>query len=358
MSGERLAQRAGDDSTQFQVNGDLVVNQGVSAEAAAAIAAHIGRAAAESYTAEALDKASGKIEELVHKAVTRFTETNNLGSFADPAFQKLLHKAQISAAASDGEGDIDMLVGLLEARVSNRDSRPLRASISRAVEIVDEVDGQALDALTATYALFTWSPTAGVLAVGLRAMEDILFLFLDSVLPDGSDWLEHLEALGAVRISHFGTRRSFLDIKTTEGLLGYVARGVPQGEVDDQNWATLVPNSPLVPLIPHELRPGHLRLPYASLASFKSALRESVEGSLNEQYLSAAKDLTGFGDVDQEARDQLTRELAKHPHLARFIQWWDSASLVFTLTGVGRVLAISNLKRRDKTQLLPNLEFN
>lgn len=357
MSGEHLAQRAGNDSTQFQVNGDVVVNQGLSVEAAIAIAEQVGRSAAEIYTAEAWAKASGRIEELALKTVAQFTGTDHLEAFADPSFQKLLRKAQISAAACDGEGDIDMLVGLLEARVSNRDSRPLRASISRAVEVVDEVDVQALDALSATYALLGWAPNLGEIALGLRALDDMLFQFIPSPPPEGREWIEHLEVLGAVRISYLGSRRSFVEAITTEGLLGYVARGVPQDEVDDQEWATLVPNSLPAPLIPHELKPGHLRLPYSSLATFESSIRESTDGDLIEQYLSAAKEEFGFGDVDPEAQEQLRVEVAKYPNLALFQQWWESVPRAFTITGVGRILAISNLKRRDKAKALPGLEF-
>ena len=63
-----------------------------------------------------------------------------LEAFRDPSFQFLLVEAQKRAAASDREVDLEMLTELLVHRVEKKDDRKIKASISRAVEIVDQID--------------------------------------------------------------------------------------------------------------------------------------------------------------------------------------------------------------------------
>lgn len=356
---DNQAQRAGSDSTQLQAGRDIVVNQGVSAAEAAIIAAHSGREAAEFYTREGLSIAHQRIDEFDQKLVDKFSEQNLLEIFAEPSFQRTLRKAQISAASSERDDDIDLIVGLLEARVRNGDSRPIRASISRAVEVVEEVDDVALRALTIAQIVLTVTPVSGDMREGLGVLDRIYGQMLSHEAPEGRAWLEHLEVLGAVRISSIGTGRELADFWSVSALAGYMARGTEVAATPDPNRAEILPDVPGVALRPHELKPGFLRLDFPNVSVLRGALSNTdMPSGQIDAYLAAAKADWGLGESDAELVGPFDTELSKFESLATLRAWWNQIPVGFSITGVGRVLAVSNAKLLDTRGLLPELDFD
>ena len=80
-------------------------------------------------------------------------------SFSDPAFQRLLVKAEQEAAASEREADYDLLTELLVYHVQKGDNRKNRAGVLKATEIVDLIDNTALCASISSKARLLCSAT-------------------------------------------------------------------------------------------------------------------------------------------------------------------------------------------------------
>lgn len=357
MTRETQMQRAGSDATQFQAGRDIVVNTGLSAADAVIIAEHSGRSAAELYTREAMIAVEKKIAQLSEKLVARFSQHDLLETFADPSFQRTLRQAQVGAAATDREEDIDLLVELLEARADSKDSRPLRASISRSIEIVDEIDGVALDGLTTVYAALTWRPVSPSVLEGLGVLDNLYRQLLVDQMPSGYSWIEHLEVLGAIRTSPLGSRRNLIDLWAIDALGGYVAKGLDAKTIPDAEHFELVPGAPTLPLVAHELKPGFLRVAYANLDNLVETVEASGLSELSAEYASRAKSELGFDSPDLEAVAKLGEAIPSFSALAALQGWFDQIPTAFNITPIGRILAVSNAKRRDTARLLPELSF-
>lgn len=153
MESSKQIQKAGDGSHQVQmVNPTL--NVGITEERAREIFSEMNAIARQNYTQDAYElamKRVGMFEELLMNKVEQVD--GMLEAFRDPSFQFLLVEAQKRAAASDRECDFEMLTELLAHRVEKNSDRKAKASISKAVEIVDQIDDDALCGLTLVYAI-------------------------------------------------------------------------------------------------------------------------------------------------------------------------------------------------------------
>ena len=78
-----------------------------------------------------------------------------------------------------------MLTELLAHRVEKKSDRKTKASISKAVEIVDQIDDDALCGLTVVYAINSWATVAGHILSRLTHHERSIF---SSVLPRPPNW--------------------------------------------------------------------------------------------------------------------------------------------------------------------------
>lgn len=347
----RQRQRAGDASTQVQTSGPVNIYNGVTEERARDIALETFRAAVEEYTLEARVVVDARVQEFGERLVSRFANQNLLESFADPSFQRVLRKAQLGAAVSDRDSDLDILISLLEERESASDRSRIRlANISRAVEIADEVDEQALSALTLLRLVVMPTVVKVSLVESLKELDQRFARCVPSEIPSGAEWLNHLEVLGAIRLSTgFGIRR-FVDIWSHGHFLGVVARGGPAP--DGVGWtrvAELVDGAALVAIIPHELLADKYRIAAQNMTHFdfmieKAALDDSVAAA----YKTAARERFGFGDVDPEAEAAFDELIGRHENLRTVRDWWNGyvgGQLSFEPTGVGLALAEANLRR-------------
>ena len=139
-----------------------------------------------------------------------------LNAFADPSFQILLTSAQRTAAATERENDYDMLSELLVCRITKGQARKNRVGISRAIEIIDKIDDEALCALTVTYVVLRTAPTSASCKEGLKVLADLFEKLIYMELPSGTAWIEHLDILDAVRINPVGSFKSTVDYYTKD----------------------------------------------------------------------------------------------------------------------------------------------
>ena len=170
--GDRQTQRAGDNSQLMQA-GIVNVYNGIDEKRAREICAETYAIARKDFTADAYACATERVQQFEEALLPKMQQIEGaLNKFADPSFQFLLTSAQRTAAATERSSDYDMLSELLVCRITKGESRKNRAGISRAVEIVDKVDDDALCALTVVHAVNKCLPLSGDINVGLQVLDN------------------------------------------------------------------------------------------------------------------------------------------------------------------------------------------
>jgi hypothetical protein len=353
---DRQSQQGGDGAQMVQVAGDLI-QRGLSLAEAIAVADLQARRVVSEEFAKGDALAMSRIEVLNEKVIRALDGIERLTAFADPAFQVSLKRAQIGAACSEEESDYEILAQLLTDRVVRGDERQVRAGLDAAIGIVDRIDVSALAGLTVLQAAMQFRPIAGPLVVGLGTMDRLHGQLITSDLPTGSDWLDHLDILDAVRASQIGSLKRFEQFYP-EFMPGYVAPGIEaNSEAETAALAALEPVRPHIPIVDHELKPGFRRIAYCDLELFEVALKAA--GAPEADVTAAvgiARDAYGLGQQDAALIDGFMAELDKFPHLKLLHEWWNGISFGVQVTAVGKVLARANANRCDVLEMLPPLE--
>lgn len=368
MSGDKQIQRAGNDSQLMQA-GTINVYNGIDEKRAREICAETYAVARRNFTEDAYACANERVQQLENSLLPRMQQIEGaLSAFADPSFQMLLASAQRTAAATEREADYDMLAELLVCRVTNGQPRKSRAGISRAVEIIDKIDDDALCALTVVHAVNSVVPSSGLCTIGLKTLSDLFEALIYMDLPTGTDWIDHLDILDAVRINSVDSFKK-LDDFYPNFLDGYTAVGIC---VDSDTYATavqLLKEAGLAStvLVPNEFLNGYVRIPVACkgmIGNLKVTRNITIDGNvvrveipINEKEMSALNAVWNMYSTDAEMKkivySEFMREWNKYSSLKQLHMWWNRLSLAFDLTHVGTVLAHTNARRCDK--MIPEL---
>lgn len=347
------SQRSGDHSSQIQAQRDVIIYQGVTEERALAIAREVAIQAMEQYALDAVAVAKDRIDELTQRLIPQLAEQGRLGAFADPAFQVALKHAQIGAASTERDVDYDMLASLLNDHAGRAGVRPVRASIRRAIEVVDQLDTVALRALTIHAALMSYFPGSGTLDKGLQALEEMHFdLVGDEPLPKNRDWIEHLDVLDAVRVNTAASFRKYRDYLPPQ-IVGHLAVGL---EVESPELADAMERLRLdgvrVSPVAHSLKEGFVRLPVPNERVLRELLERIVGPWRVEAVTPTVMEAFKF-EVDSGLVDALMDKIGHFPKLSEAVAWWDTAEPYFQVTPVGRVLARANASRLYRGSLPP-----
>src|SRR5437899_1686387 len=132
----RQRQKSGSGSQQIQVAGDLIV--GVNEERAAQIAREQARFVIAEFSAEADHIATERVDSFDARLIGELSGRGLLQVFSDPAFQILLRKTQLHAAATGDDTDHEILSKLLAERAEQPD-RPIHMVVTRAVEVIEQI---------------------------------------------------------------------------------------------------------------------------------------------------------------------------------------------------------------------------
>lgn len=347
-------QKGGQGSKQVQVAGDYIVNVGITEERAHEISLANARRVVEEFAVESHQILQARVDELDQRVVKNLSRVDALDSFADPAFIRSYKKAQEGAASSERPTDYDMLAALLTDRAKNPRERPRIVGIDGAIDIVDRVDAEALRALTVCNAVAQWGPTGPVVALGLHVLESIFASLIDGPLPDGTDWLDHLDALNAVRRNSFGGMKT-MEQYYGETLIGYIAPGVAADSLPQFVGADLAEEPWPVPLLPHELKEGYVRVGVTKPVELETMLRSAGRPDAYVQtVISQAASEFGLGQQDDAARTELMTRIRALPNFGTVAEWWDRhAENGFYITPIGRALARANAFRLDTEDRLP-----
>ena len=363
----KQVQKAGEGSQQFQMV-NPTFNVGITEERAREIFTEMNALARQNYTQDAYElaiKRVGMFEELLMNKVQQVD--GMLEAFRDPSFQFLLVEAQKRAAASDRDTDLEMLTELLVHRVEKKGDRKIKASISRAVEIVDQIDDDALCGLTLVYAINSWASVSGDISQGLTVMNNLFSSLCYRKLPTGFEWVYHLDILDAVRSSSVGTFKKFKDYYPSM-FTGYTCAGIQR---DSENYSKALDilrktNLPTDLLVTHELNNGFVRLNVrdrelisdielflvsnAQIVSKRKVTTQEVE-ALNQIWDLYSTDTK----IIENVKNAFMEKWNTYETLNLIRTWWEELPHSFTITPIGKALAHANAQRYNND--IPDINF-
>ena len=360
MESSKQIQKAGDNSHQLQMS-NSTINIGITEKRAREIFTEMNAIARQSYTQDAYElaiKRVGMFEELLMHKVEQVNEM--LDAFKDPSFQLLLVEAQKRAAVSDRESDFELLTELLAHRIERKDDRKTKASISKAVEIVDQIDDDALCGLTMVYAITSWCAETSDISEGLNIMNHFLSSICYRSLPTGHDWIYHLDILDAVRTSSIGTFKKFKEYYTAV-FEGYACTGIQIGSENYAKALKILKEANLSPtiLVPHELNDGYVRLNVRDKSSIANLqLNYVIQDTIVEKRKVTSQEVDTLYKIwDLYSNDSNLIEQVKNTFMAKWDSfdtlrqvhmWWEDIPRNFIITPIGKVLAYANAQRYEK----------
>lgn len=340
-------QKAGDNSQQVQIINPTF--NGITEKRAREIFTEMNEIACKNYTHDAFEIAITRVNMFEELLMKKVQEVNGmLEAFKDPSFQFLLTEAQKRAAASDRKADLEMLTELLAHRVEKKDDRKIKASISKAIEIVDQIDDDALCGLTLAVAINRWLPTSGDISHGLAVMDNLFSSLCYRKLPSGFDWVSHLDILNAVRSTRISTLKTFKEYYT-DVLIGYTCVGIQKDSKNYSNAVEILEKANLSPrmLVPHELNEGFMRL---NVRDKDSIMNQMVDDrKVTTQEVEALNQIWNLYSTDTSFKRNVNIEFMKkwdtYDSLKSVRLWWESLPHDITITPIGVVLAHANAQK-------------
>jgi hypothetical protein len=350
-SDDKQEQRAGRGSQQVQAGRDIVnvYNVYTAGDAQAYLDESRDGVLARELSSDALPVAASRVVDFDSRLVKRLVKDDLLEELRNPGYQLALNKARISAGASERDGDIDTLVELLGVRAS-RDDRKTRASVAKAVEIVDDVDDTALEGLTLYVGGALLMPGALHVEAFLSEWAEAIGRVPRTDLPVGIDWLEHLHILGAIRLDTSNTHRlSTMSSWIGNARPGFLSPGFPEAdkaEVIEACALHLGENSQF--FTKHEFKTGFSR----SLFSSESQLRyyygqRDVPAHSLDNVVEILKTSAGFAVVDPSVKSDFMDRFNSYSTLAVYENWRSTIKHPIYVTHVGKALVWASLQKSN-----------
>ena len=366
---KKQQQKAGDSSQQFQAE-QMTVVTGIDEKRAREIVDEKLGETIKNYSLESQKIAEERIQLFADDLTPKLVKNSLLNGLKEPSVQMLLLDAQKTAASTERATDYSLLSELLIHRVKKGDDRNIRAGISRAVEIVDEITDEALLGLTVAHSVVSFMPALGEIGKGISILNDLFSKLLDDdifSLPKGYDWLDHLDILNTIRVSHLGNMKK-LNQYYSEQLSGYVDVGIKK---DSENYTKAhellqqVDLPSTATLVEHELRLGYVRLPLVNKDNIDSlsltknqviinsgqVLTIPVNQELNRKQKDTLNEIYELYENNQQLKNENITKFIEiwdsYDSLKKVHDWWDNLPQSFTITAAGKVLAHVNAQRCD-----------
>lgn len=172
---DKQVQKAGNNAQQLQAEIINITNvSGIDEKRAREIFNEMYDIARKDFTQDAYQCANDRVAKFEEAFMPKMLKVEGaLQKFSDPSFQFLITEAHKTAAATEREADYDLLSELLLHRVKKDKDRKVRVGIKKAIEIVDQVDDDALCALTVAYTVERLFPATGSIIQGLNVLENV-----------------------------------------------------------------------------------------------------------------------------------------------------------------------------------------
>lgn len=351
-------QKAGDNSTQIMVAGN--VNVGITEQQARDICRAECAIAMQNWAFQAGAFAEARIQKLEDKVLPKMLSYDkNLSIFGDPGFQILLRKAQIAAASSERENDYEILSDLLLHRAEQNNNRERRLGISKAIEVVDQVDEVALISLSIVYAILKFTPVSTRLDEGLKVLNNLYGKIIENkCLPTDSSWTEHLDLLSAIRLSPKGIN-SFktLEEYMPEELRYYFETGF---KIDSDEYKLVLEKFktvgvPLSCFEPHPLKKEYVHLTTSRDVNNILLLFNTPQGTISTPLSKQQKEAFEYANSinftlnckDTEMTDTFWKIWEGYPNLKDVRSWWNKLESYFQITPVGEALANAYIRGKE-----------
>jgi len=357
---DNQTQKAGHNSKQIQAETYIAV--GIDEKRVREIFDEMFAIERRNLTVEAGVVAEARVAEFENRLLPKMIAADALKAFGDPGFQILLRKAQIAAAATERPNDYELLSELLIHRFQKGDNRNTRAGITRAVEIIDQINDAALLGLTVFHSVSIFIPETGDIFQGLDVLNDLFAKLIYDTLPTGNEWIDHLDILDAIRISPIGKLKKFIEYYPSR-LENYINPGIDMSSDNYIKAKEILAKVgfPQGTLFPHVLNPGYARLNISKariedpvLYNVKIQNDQAIQikyspAKEQKEALYTIYDLYNNDDkIKHNIINKLMEEIEKRKYLKLVKDWWDNIVNGFEITSVGRVLAHTNAQRCDK----------
>ena len=348
---DKQTQKAGNNSRLIQVETVIV---GVDEKRVREVIDEKLNIALQNFTSEAANEAKNRAEKFNKSLIQRMVQENALTAFSDPSFQILLIEAQKRAASTEREPDYNLLSELMVHRFKKGSNRIVRAGISRAVEIVDQISSEALLGITVFHSASYFAPIASDMAQGLKILDDLFGKIIYDVLPTNTEWLDHLDVLDAVRITSFGNTKLFEDY-WGERFNEYLKKGIEENSEKHNEAKLILKDSKLGEncLVKDVFNEKYLKLNVLdknqiSQLVITNSLKQSRPLTIDEK--SALEKVYDLYDGTKMSREDFIKVIDGYPNIKKLREWWNTLNhQSIQITSVGRVLAHSNAQRVDKS---------
>lgn len=336
------SQKAGDNAQQIQA-GTIIINNGVSEERVRAVISEMQTQALQEYTELAYQIADSRMKAFKESLMPIIKKNEeDLSFFADPAFQIVLKKAQISAAKTESNDDYDMLAELLENHVKNKEDRKNKAALEKAMEIVTDIDCQALCALTVMYIILNYNPSSGDIVNGLSILNEMYKKIMHYQLPDNNDWIDHLAIFGILRPSPSENFKKYLEFLASR-LNGYICVGICKNSENHQKTLELLKklDGKDINLVDNSLLDGYVRLDIVSKKINHIKLSNAQKNIID----SILKLYSDDKSLLEAVNKKLITLLDNYEYIQKVCAWWDKLPYYVEISLVGKMLAHTNAKR-------------
>ena len=359
----KQTQVAGSESNQLQI-GTLNVYNGITENRAREIVREQIPEIINTYTQEARNVAEERIEQFEEILIPKLVKQNLLETLGDPSIQFLLKDSQKAAVCTNRIIDYGLLSELLIYRVKRGEDRVVSTGVSHAVRIVDEISDEALLGLTVAHAIASFTPVSYDLTIALKTLDDLFSKVIYAPLPQGNQWLDQLDVLGAIRLELVG-RLKKLEVFYSENMSSFVDVGIRKNSSAHSEAVDLIQKAgiPLTILVDHELRDGYVRLKTTDFGRLEKNENLVASRLLGVNYptqeqIQTVKNIYALYEDDHSLKNEnvmrFANQLDSFVNLKRIREWWNSLDSSFTITCVGKVLAHANAQRCDST--LPPLD--
>lgn len=361
-------QKAGRGSTQIKVDQYVVnnVSNGLSErEVRNIVQAEATRIIAEA-NESAKQIANTRVDSFSDILIKRLIESDNLEELRNPAMHLIIRKAQEAAICTDDKSDHEMLSELLVYRAEHPNDKNATSSVKKAITEIDSISKDALDALTISFSIMSFTPVSGFIEDGLQAIDTLFGKMLRKIsLPTNNDWIENLEITNIIRVSSFGRLKKYEEI-TRDNFSGYFVLGIKK---ESDNYVKALDmlsanNLPKSILVHNTLDNNYVRIVTPSLEKISEMGLINAKTRLLEKFseaqVKAIKNIIDLYETNSGAFNNMEKRfkelLSSYKSISEVKEWWDrlaGSGICFSITPVGRVLANTNAQRIDPN--LPDL---
>jgi hypothetical protein len=352
---ERQQQKGGE--TQLQAGRDIILHTGLNYEAVKDIVESHAAQLRQELTVHAKALYDERLEMLEERVLRTLTTPELIGAFADPDFQFNILEAQRSAARTDRSEDIDLLIDILAQRAVTPESPRLKVATRKALDVVGQLNDDALQGLTLLWYGISLVPIAYTLPTFLTTLDGHLKV-LSHDLPVGASWLSDLALLDCITlgVGGIGNLKNFVQLVGENKAPGFICVGM-DSETAERHRTAFVDIHPSLSdlIVDHPFAEDRYQLVGPGEPAVKQLTERVAEDrGLDEIALRTALD-AAIIDNQYESQiggwpEMLRTKVREYDALARIDDWWGDNFVPLSVTPVGIAVGYANLRR-----LLPNV---